>query len=104
MMNKAHTRKTRRLPAIGNIIRGSAVVMKRTCGKPSCRCVTGHKHRSLYISQYHNGCQRMIYISKANEKRVIRYIANYRLIKSAMYKASELNLKRIAVGRKKDRG
>jgi len=102
-MHKARLRKARRLPAIDDIIRGSAVVMKRVCGKPTCRCVRGHTHRSLYISQYHKGGQRMVYIPKANEKKVLMLIRNYRMIKSAMCKASELNLARFTAGRKKRR-
>ena len=91
-MNKAHPRRKRRLPAIDNVIRGSAVVMERVCGKPTCRCVKGHKHRSLYVSQYHKGSQRMVYIPKTHEKKVLRLVGNYLILKSAIYKASELNL------------
>jgi hypothetical protein len=102
-MNKTRSGKRRRLPAIDDIIRGSAVVMERVCGKPTCRCLKGHKHRSLYISQYHEGGQRMVYIPRANETKVLGLIRNYRIIKSAIHKASELNLARLAAGRKKDR-
>lgn len=102
-MRNARSRKTRRLPALGTIIRGSAVYMERVCGKPTCRCVKGHKHRSLYISQYHNGGQRMVYVPKADEKKVLGLIRNYQTIKSAIHTASELNLARLAAGRKKRR-
>lgn len=102
-MNKTRIRKTRRLPAVDDIIRGSAVVMKRVCGKASCRCLKGDRHRSLYISQYYKGSQRMVYIPKANEKKVLGLIWNYHIIKSAMHKASELNLARFTAGRKNGR-
>ena len=102
-MNKTPSRKTRRLPAICDIVRGSAVVMERVCGKPTCRCLKGQKHRSLYISQYHKGGQRMVYIPKSYEKKVLGMIKNYRTMKVAMHKASELNLTRLAAGRKKSR-
>ena len=100
-MNKALTHKKRRLPAVDDIIRGSAVVMERVCGKPTCRCLKGHKHRSLYVSQYHKGSPRMVYIPKENEKKVLRLVGNYRILKSAIYKASELNLGRFTAGRRK---
>lgn len=100
-MSKARTDKKRRLPAIDDVIRGSAVIMERVCGSKSCRCLKGHKHRSLYVSQYHKGAPRMVYIPKANENKVLRLVDNYRVLKSAIYKASELNLSRFTAVKKK---
>ena len=99
-MNKARRRKRIRLPAIDDVIRGSAIIMERVCGSSSCRCLKGHKHRSLYVSQYHKGSPRMVYIPKAHEKEVLELIRNYRLIKSAIHKASELNLTRFTARQK----
>lgn len=96
-MNKTHSRKKRRLPAVDDVIRGSAVVMERVCGKPTCRCSKGRGHRSLYISQYHKGSPRMVYIPERNKEKVLRLIKNYRILKSAIHKASELNLARFTV-------
>jgi len=100
-MSKARTDKKRRLPAIDDVIRGSAVIMERVCGSSSCRCLKGQKHRSLYISQYHKGSPRMVYIPKANEKKVLKLVDNYRTLKSAIYKASKLNLNCFTVEKKK---
>ena len=99
-MNKARLNKKRRLPAVDDVIRGSPVIMERVCGSESCRCMRGHKHISLYISQYHKGSPRMVYIPKANEKKVLRLINNCRTLKAAIYKASELNLGRFTAGAK----
>ena len=93
-MRGVNIQKKRRLPAIDDVIRGSVVVMERVCGSESCRCLKGHKHRSLYVSQYRKGSSQMIYIPKASEKKVLRMVGNYRILKSAIYKASELNLGR----------
>ncbi len=100
-MSKTRGRKRSRLPAIDDVIRGSAVIMERACGSSSCRCLRGHKHRSLYISQYHKGSPRMVYIPKEFEKKVIRLVDNYRVLKASIYKASELNLSRFTAGKKK---
>ncbi|MFH1594727.1 MAG: DUF6788 family protein [Candidatus Omnitrophota bacterium] len=99
-MSKIRGRKRGRLPAINDVIRGSAVIMERVCGSSSCRCLKGHKHRSLYISQYHKGSPRMVYIPKGHEKKVLRLVDNYRVLKAAIYKASELNLGRLMAGAK----
>lgn len=101
-MNKARRRKASRLPAIDDVIRGSSVIMERVCGSESCRCLKGQKHRSLYISQYHKGSPRMVYIPKANEKKVLKMVGNYRILKAAIYKASELNLKQLTAGCRKN--
>ena len=100
-MNKSRLNKKRRPLAVDDVIRGSAVMMERVCGSESCRCIRGHKHRSLYISQYHKGAPRMVYIPKANERKVLRLVNNYRILKTAIYKASELNLGRFTVGFRK---
>lgn len=100
-MGKAAGRKASRLPAINDVIRGSAVVMERVCGSSSCRCLEGHKHKSLYVSQYHRGSARMVYIPKANERKVLRLVDNYRILKAAIYKASDTNLGRLMAGKKK---
>jgi hypothetical protein len=93
----------RKLPHIDDVICGSQVVMKRACGRKGCRCLKGHKHQSLYISQYHKGTPRMVYIPRKNEKNVLRLINNYRILKSAMRKASELNIGRFTAGSKRSR-
>ena len=92
--------KKRKLPSIDDVIRGTAVVMTRTCGKAGCRCGRGHKHKSIYISQYSKGAGRMIYIPKRNEKTVLRLIKNYRILKSAIGKASEINTIRFAASKR----
>lgn len=99
-MNKTRIRTRSRLPAIDDVIRGSAVIMERVCGSSSCRCLRGHKHKSLYVSRYHKGGPRMIYIPKAHEKKVLELIRNYRVLKSAIHKASESNLVRFTVRQK----
>jgi len=42
----------------------------------------------------------MVYIPKGHEKKVLRLVDNYRVLKAAIYKASELNLGRLMAGAK----
>ena len=42
----------------------------------------------------------MVYIPKENKKKVLRMVGNYRILKDAIYKASELNLKQFTAGAK----
>lgn len=81
----------RKTPRIGQVIKGSLVVVKRYCGKPNCRCRNGLKHRSLYISRTVKGRQRLRYIPKRAEGGIKRLIGNYRKLKSAVEKISDIN-------------
>lgn len=101
MMSNANHIERARLPCINDVIRGSIVAMERACGKKNCRCLKGRKHKSLYISQYHKGAGRMVYIPKANEEKVLRLVKNYQLLKSVIHKASELNIGRFTAGSKR---
>jgi hypothetical protein len=100
VMGEVGHMERRKLPRVDDVICGSVVVMERACGKVGCRCLKGHKHRSLYVSQYHKGAPRMVYIPKKNEKAVLRLVSNYRALKFAMHKASELNIDSFTAGKK----
>ena len=50
------------------IVLGSLVEMKRKCGKPTCKCVEGQKHVSLYLSCRYKGKRKMICLPKVSEK------------------------------------
>lgn len=102
-MGDADSGKKRGLPAIDDVICATAVIMKRFCGKNGCRCLRGHKHRSVYLSQYYKGAGRMVYIPKRNERIVLDMVKNYRILKTAMRKASEANMVRFTAGRKKNK-
>lgn len=102
-MKDADFRGKHKLPPINDIICGTAVIMKRACGKKGCHCLQGYAHKSLYISQYYKGAGRMVYIPKVNEEKVLRLLKNYQLLKSAMRKASELNMGRFTAGSKRGR-
>jgi hypothetical protein len=59
------------------LIRGSLATRERTCGKPSCRCVTrGEKHASLYLVVSEQGRYRQVYVPRAFEERVRRWVEN----------------------------
>jgi len=83
------------MPRAEEILRGSIVMVKRYCGKVNCRCLKGHKHRSLYISQSNKGESRLVYIPQRSEKEVRRLIRNYRRWKSAMEEISRINMQMV---------
>ena len=93
---KNRRRSVKIAPKIEHVIRGSIVEMKRVCGKPSCRCHKGSKHRSIYISQSEKGKTRMVYVPKRSEKEAIRLVQNYQRLKVILNRASEYNIMLLA--------
>ena len=58
-----------------DFLRGSVVTMRRTCGKPRCRCTRGEKHVSLYLAVRDGGKRRMVYVPVEWEERVRQWVA-----------------------------
>ena len=56
------------------LLRGSLVTMRRTCGKPGCRCAEGEKHISLYLAIRVGKRRKMIYIPVELEQRVREWV------------------------------
>jgi hypothetical protein len=81
------------MPKIEECIRGSLVVMKRSCGKLNCRCQKGQKHKAIYLSQSYNGKTRMFYLTQAAETKAHQYVKNYQKIRSILNSLSDINIR-----------
>lgn len=81
------------IPRSIEIIKGSLVIVARVCGKANCRCVKGHKHKSLYLSQSRGGKTIMTYIPKRAEKKVSAAVMRHKEMLVGINKISELNIK-----------
>lgn len=62
------------------LLRGSLVVMRRTCGKQGCHCQQGEKHSALYLSVRAGNKRTMIYIPAALEETVRTSVQNGRQV------------------------
>jgi hypothetical protein len=96
---KRRRKISRQMPKIEECIRGSLVVMKRSCGKPNCHCQKGQKHKAIYLSQSYNGKTRMFYLPQDVEDKVYQFIKNYQKIRSALNSLSDINIKLVTKGR-----
>jgi hypothetical protein len=56
------------------LLRGSLVRMERTCGKKNCRCQQGQKHPALCLAVRLGNRRKMIYVPRALEDTVRRWI------------------------------
>jgi len=79
-------------PKLEESIRGSLVIMNRSCGKPNCRCQKGQKHKAAYLSQSFKGKTRMIYLPHHAVKKTAEYIKNYRKAKGILNILSDINI------------
>lgn len=90
---KRRRRITGQVPKMEECIRGSLVIMNRSCGKLNCRCQKGPKHKSIYLSQSYNGKTRMIYLPRGSEDKAHQYVKNYRKIRGILNSVSDINIK-----------
>jgi hypothetical protein len=80
------------IPKIEECLRGSLVIMKRTCGKLNCRCQKGRKHKGIYLSQSYKGKTRMLYLPQGAEDKAHQYVKNYQKIKNILNSLSDINI------------
>jgi len=62
------------------MLRGSLVQMQRTCGKKGCHCQKGEKHPALCLSIRWGNQRKMIYIPRALEETVRRWVETGRQV------------------------
>ncbi len=58
------------------LLRGSLVLMRRTCGKKGCHCLQGEKHPAWYLAIRRGKQRKMIYIPPALEETVRQWVQN----------------------------
>jgi hypothetical protein len=64
------------------------------CGKPTCHCVEGEGHRSLYLVQSHAGKVRQICVPKALRDPVRQAVGLYQEMQRLIDEVSDLEWKR----------
>ena len=79
------------------LIRGSLVVMRRRCGKASCRCSESPRgrHRSLVLKIGKNGRQRTIYVPPQWGDRIRAWVAQYAEIRDVLEQLSLACIRRL---------
>ena len=79
------------------LLRGSLVVMRRTCGKAGCHCQTGEKHPALYLSVLRGKQRTMIYVPTALEETVRAWVQNGKLVDDLLDFVSQQCLEQLLV-------
>ena len=79
------------------LLRGSLVVMRRTCGKAGCHCQSGEKHPALYLSVRRGKQRTMIYVPTALEETVRAWVENGKLVDDLLDFVSQQCLEQLLV-------
>ena len=94
---KKRDKMVKQIPINKEIIKGSLVELKITCGKFNCHCYKGEKHAALYISKSHKGKTQMTYIPKKCKKEIREYVRRYKKLIKAINALSDINIKIIKI-------
>jgi len=72
------------------VIRGTLLVRRRVCGKPTCRCARGERHESLYLAVSEGGRTRQLFVPRTWEAVVRQWVADYRQAQDLLEEISRL--------------
>jgi hypothetical protein len=82
--------------ARSNLMRGSLSVVGRTCGRPTCTCITeGKRHPARYLSTKKEGRTRLVYVSPGQEAEVEAALRRCRRLLALLDKLTEVNIELI---------
>ncbi len=78
---------------IGNICRGTVVLLKQTCTNKNCsKCKSGEKHPQFYLTQSRNSKSKLTFVGNKNEKLVRELTENHKKIKQLIDNLSDINM------------
>lgn len=85
-------RALRALPPLEEIVRGSVVERRVSCGKPGCRCARGHLHAATSLSvTFAGGRTEQLSLPAPVVPLARRWVANYQAWWTAVEKISAIN-------------
>ncbi|MEK7863042.1 MAG: DUF6788 family protein, partial [Chloroflexota bacterium] len=73
------------------LVEGSFVTLGRKCGKPTCRCATGAKHFSKFLSRSEGGKTRLAYVPAGDVMEVARKTERYKKLRQARAELMKLS-------------
>jgi hypothetical protein len=74
-----------------SLVDGSFVTLGRKCGKPTCRCASGDKHFSKFLSRSVEGRTELTYVPSGDEVEVARKAERYRSLRRARAELMKLS-------------
>ena len=80
-----------------SLVEGSFVTLGRKCGKPTCRCATGEKHFSKFLSRSVEGRTQLTYVPSGDEVEVARKAERYKKLRQARAELMKLSAQTAAL-------
>jgi len=76
------------------LLHGSLIARERSCGRRGCRCERGEKHPALYVYRQKDGKLRQLYVGKAHEADVRRWIEQDKELRALLEEIWEIHWQR----------
>ena len=73
------------------LVRGSLTVREKSCGKPTCHCARGEKHRAPYLTASEEGKLRQLFIPLDLEEQARSWVDNYQRIRQLLEELSQIH-------------
>ena len=94
---RASARLLRRMTAQAELIPGSFYLLRRQCGKASCRCARGQLHAAWVLTRSEAGKHKLYVVPPAERARVRKLAAAWRRAQKARAKLFKLNAQLLAL-------
>jgi hypothetical protein len=92
-MPKSHTTQTSDTPWL---MRGSLIVLRRRCGKPTCHCAKGSPHATHALSFSQQGKTRILTLRPAQLPDVRAALRRYQQAQAQLERQALTGLRRLA--------
>lgn len=94
---RASGRLLRLMTAQAELIPGSFYLLRRKCGKPSCRCAQGHLHATWVLTRSQAGQHKLYPVPPADRARVHKLAAAWKRSQKARAKLLKLQAQLMAL-------
>jgi len=89
---------------LDQMIQGSIVFRRLTCGKATCKCARGQLHECVCITYREGGKTKTVYVDKKRQAEALVMCANYKKMKAMLKELSLINLQLVRSERSKKDG
>ena len=81
-----------RIRSLGPVLRGSVSEVRLTCGKRSCRCQKGQRHRAFYVSYRFQGKTKVVHLPAMHVPEAQRLRQNWGRLKGLLEELADLQI------------
>lgn len=77
------------------LVRATLNWREKTCGKPTCRCHRGERHRSLYLVVSEDGKVQQLFIPRSLHAQAIEWVEGYHRVREVLEELSRLHWEKL---------